>query len=63
MITYPFKSKTTFHIEFDNNWKISFRVHTASSEIEKNGNIFMTEKLDPICINLQDLIKIEFIKK
>jgi hypothetical protein len=64
-ITYPYQSKQkTFLIEFDNGWKIALRIHTASSRIEKpDGSVFMTEKEDPICLNLKDMIKIEKIKK
>jgi hypothetical protein len=62
-INYPFKSKTTYLIEFNNGWKISMRIHTASSRIEQNRKIFMTEKEDPICINLEEMIKIKKIKK
>ena len=62
-ISYPYKSKTTFLIEFNNGWKITCRLHTASSRIEENGKVFMTEKEDPICINLEDAIKIDKIAK
>lgn len=62
-IIYPYKSKTTFLMEFDNGWNISMRLHTASSRIENKGKVFMTEKLDPICKNLNELIKIDRILK
>lgn len=63
-IIYPYKKKgSTFLIEFNNGWKIAIRLHTASSHIEKNGKVFMTEKEDPICQNLEDLIKIDIVKK
>lgn len=64
-ITYPWNGKkTTFLIEFDNGWKITLRLHTASSRIVKsNGMVFMTEKEDPICINLESLIAIDTVMK
>ncbi len=63
-ITYPYKSrKNTFLAEFDNRWKITFRIHTATSKISENGQVVMTEKIDPICRNLAEVIKIETIKK
>lgn len=63
-ITYPYKSrKNTFFMEFNNGWKITFRLHTASSRIEKDEKIYKTEKEDPICINLEKLITIESVAK
>jgi|SRR3989344_5252882 len=64
-ITYPLDGKLdTFLIEFDNGWKIAQRLHTASSRLLKaDGTVFMTEKEDPICINLGELIKIEELMK
>jgi len=64
-ITYPLDGKeTTFLIEFDNGWQIAMRLHTASSRLTKsNGTINMTEKEDPICINLKDNVKTEKILK
>lgn len=58
-ITYPYKSKTTFLMEFNNGWNISMRLHTASSRIENKGKAHMTEKMDPICKNLKNLIRID----
>ena len=63
-IKYPYeRRKTTFFIEFDNNWQITFRLHTASSEFYRKGKAFLTEKLDVICINLEDVIEIERLPK
>lgn len=63
-ITYPWhNTKTTFLIEFDNGWKITMRLHTASSKIEKNSQVFMTEKEDPICLNIEDVILLERVSK
>ena len=39
------------------------RLHTVSSRIESNGEVFMTEKEDPICRNLEEVIIIEKIAK
>jgi len=63
-IAYPFKSrKNTFLIEFDNGWQISCRLHTANKEFFRKGKIFMSEKLDPICINLDRVMEIEELPK
>lgn len=56
-IIYPYAGhKNTFFVEFDNNWKITFRIHNASSEFYRNGKANITEKLDVLCINLVELI-------
>jgi len=64
-ITYPFDSrKTTLLIEFDNYWKITLRLHTASSRLlTTKGELHKSEKWDPICVNAKDVIKIEKIDK
>ncbi len=63
-IVYPYEKRlNTFLIKFDNGWEITFRIHTASSRISKNGEVFMTEKLDPICKNLKDVIQIQTLAK
>jgi hypothetical protein len=63
-IEYPYKGrKTTFFVEFDNGWQITFRLHNISSEFYRNGKANITEKLDPLCINLEDMIRIEKIPK
>lgn len=68
-IIYPYKEKgndprSYFLLEFDNGWKIRVRIHNASSRIFKsNGKVFATEKMDPICINLENVITIKKIKK
>lgn len=68
-INYPFHAprieipQANFLMSFNNGWKVKIRLHTASGRIEKNGKIFMTEKEDPTCKNLENVIKIENIKK
>lgn len=68
-IIYPYKENTNdprsyMLLEFNNSWKIRIRIHNASGRIFKNnGEIFATEKMDPICINLNKLIKSEILKK
>jgi len=69
-ISYPYidkKGKTYFTsclLSFDNGWKIKFRVHTASSKLYKlDGDPYITEKMDPLCINLFEKILIKVIKK
>jgi len=63
-ITYPFMSKSYFLLEFDNGWKIRVRIHNASSRLfKKDGSINATEKEDPICQNIEKVIKIEKILK
>ncbi len=62
-IDYPYNSLTTFLMELDNGWKITFRLHTASSKFFKNGKINQSTKFDVICINLNEVIKIEKITK
>ncbi len=60
---YPYRSKTTFLMEFDNGWHVTFRLHTASSEFFRNSRINHEEKLDVICINLEAVIKVEYVPK
>ena len=63
-ITYPYaRHKNTFFVEFDNGWKITFRIHNASSEFYRSGKANLTEKLDVLCINLDKLIEIEEMPK
>lgn len=63
-IAYPWhNNKTTFLMEFGNGWEITMRLHTASSRIENRGKVFMTEKEDPICQNLDKMLKIEKLPK
>jgi hypothetical protein len=62
-IIYPYKSLTTFLMNLDNGWEITFRLHTASSRFIKNGKINMSTKFDVNCINLDKVIKIEKIPK
>jgi len=64
IIKYPNKFKNHLLLSFDNNWNIDSRIHTASGRIFKdNGEVFKTEKMDPICSNLSELIRIETISK
>jgi len=64
-VVYPYKEKDNdprnyFLLAFNNGWKIRVRIHNASSRIFKpNGEVFATEKMDPICVNLESLIKTE----
>jgi len=68
-ITYPYSEndidpRSHLLLEFNNGWKIRIRIHNASGRIFKeNGTIFATEKMDPICINLTELIKVDAIEK
>ncbi len=63
-ITYPAdKSLTTFLMELDNNWKITFRLHTASEYFIKNSKLNTSVKFDVICQNIEDVIEIEKISK
>lgn len=69
-ITYPAPGKlkeeltNSFLIEFSNGWQIAMRLHTASSRLlKKNGKVHMSEKEDPICQNLEQVITIESVKK
>jgi predicted transposase YbfD/YdcC len=68
-VTYPYKEKDNdprnyFLLEFNNGWKIRVRIHNASSRIFKsNGEVFATEKMDPICINIDTLIWVRSVAK
>ena len=64
-IEYPWNGLfTTFLMEFNNGWKVTLRVHNASSRLEKeDGSIYMTEKEDPICRNLGEVTKVMQITK
>ncbi|MDP3918332.1 MAG: HaeIII family restriction endonuclease [Nanoarchaeota archaeon] len=59
-IQYPYKDKlNTFLMTFNNDWKITFRLHTASSSFIKKGKINKSTKFDVNCINIDSLLKIE----
>lgn len=63
-ITYPHEGKlSTFLATFDNGWKLSFRLHTASSEFIRNGKLNTSTKYDVKCINLDEKIRCEYISK
>jgi len=68
-VSYPYvkgkkEYQTSCLLEFNNGWKIKFRVHTASSRLYKtDGEPNITEKMDPICINLEKMLKIEHMLK
>ncbi len=61
--SYPCKSKTSYLLKFNNGWDIKVRVHTITTLIENKGDINITEKEDPICKNLEDVIQIDKIEK
>ncbi len=62
-ITYPYKSITTFLMEFDNGWNLSLRLHTASSSFIRSGRLNQSTKFDVQSLNLDKVIKIEKIIK
>ncbi len=68
-VIYPYQEKGNnprnyFLLEFSNGWKIRVRIHNASSRIfEEDGRVNDTEKMDPICINLSQLISTDTIQK
>jgi hypothetical protein len=62
-IKYSKNRKNHLLLEFNNGWKIDSRIHTASSRIFEKEKINKTEKMDPVCINIKNLLKIETIKK
>ncbi len=63
-IVYPYENRlSTFFVEFDNGWKMTLRLHTASKEYIINNKVNSSVKLDVLCINLEDMIVVEKIKK
>jgi len=63
-ITYPADtSLTTFLMELDNKWKITFRLHTASEHFIEKGKLKTSVKFDVICPNLDEVLEIEMIAK
>jgi len=62
-IKYPYNTLTTFMMEFDNGWRFTLRLHTASSEFFRNGKINESTKLDVLCENLDKVIEIDKVKK
>ena len=68
-VTYPYKEnandpRSYMLLEFSNGWKIRVRIHNASGRIFKDdGKVFATEKMDPILINLKQVIIVQKKKK
>lgn len=62
-IKYPYRSINTFLLKFDNGWELTFRLHTASSAFIKNNKLNASTKFDVLCINLDNVIKIDKIIK
>lgn len=63
-IIYPYKGTlTTFLMEFDNGWRVTLRLHTASSEFFRRGKIHSSTKFDVLCENLEEVIEIDKVTK
>lgn len=63
-ISFPYERRlNTFLIDYDNGWKITFRLHTASSHYFKDEKINKSVKIDVNCINIDEVIEIESIPK
>jgi len=57
-------NKTTFFVEFDNGWTLSFRLHTASSHLyTKTGKKHRSVKYDVQSVDLDKAIRVEVLSK